>query len=89
MQIEVNESVAIDFACSLDLKRKYRSWPRKMSWRGKVYEFNNVAYYHKSRVGRVIYHVFHVSDGSNDFKLIFDPEVLSWRLVEVTDGNTN
>lgn len=89
MQTTINEAVDIELVCLIDRRRKYPSWPRKMNWRGKIYEFERVAYYHKSRVGRVIYHVFHMSDGASDFRLVFDPEVLSWKLEEVTDGNTN
>ena len=89
MQTTINESVDIEFVRFIDHRRKYKSWPRKMKWRGKLYEFKSVAYYHKLREGRVIYHIFHMTDGANDFRLKFDPEVLSWKLEEVTDGNTN
>lgn len=89
MQSIINESVDIEFICSIDRKKKYPSFPKRMNWRGKIYEFKNVAYYHKSREGRVVYHIFHVTDGTTDYRLKFDPEYLGWKLEEVTDGNAN
>lgn len=87
MQVSINELVDIELICSNDRKKRFPNWPKRMNWRGRIYEFVKVAYYHKSRVGRVVYHVFHVSDGSSDYRLKFDPDYLSWRLEEVTNGN--
>lgn len=63
-------------------------FPRKMRWQGRVYTFTNLSYYYKKREGRNIIHIFHVTDGSVDFKLRLDTENLHWTLEEVTDGYT-
>lgn len=38
---------------------------------------------HPTEAGRRMVHVFHVSDGSNGYRLEFDAETLTWTLVSV------
>ncbi|PIY71895.1 hypothetical protein COY87_03780 [Candidatus Roizmanbacteria bacterium CG_4_10_14_0_8_um_filter_33_9] len=60
--------------------------PVKIRWQGRDYMMKKLAYYHKIRQGRVIQHIFHVTDGNLDFRLRMDSDLLSWTLEEVTDG---
>lgn len=60
--------------------------PQKMRWQGRVYSFNSLSYYHKRKVGRVMLHIFDVTDGSTDFRLICNPENLHWSLEEISNG---
>ena len=60
--------------------------PYKMQWQGRDYIMTKLAYHHKARTGRTIMHVFHVSDGKNDYRLLFDSDNLSWTLEEVVYG---
>lgn len=62
--------------------------PRKMRWQGRDYLFSKLTYHHKIRQGRTILHIFHVTDGSIDFRLCLDTENLHWVLEEVCDGST-
>ncbi|MBI5127342.1 hypothetical protein HZA76_02700 [Candidatus Roizmanbacteria bacterium] len=62
--------------------------PYKMRWRLRDYFIKKVAYHHKIREGRNLFHIFHVSDGNLDFRLKFDTENLNWVLEEVSDGNS-
>ena len=64
--------------------------PRKMRWQGREYFFTDKpSYLYKAREGRNIIHVFHMTDGSMDFKLRLDSETLHWTLMEVTDGTAD
>ena len=60
--------------------------PVRVKWQGRVRNITKTGYYHKVRVGRTIQHVFHVSDGSLDYRLRCDSETLMWHLEEVADG---
>lgn len=82
----LNEKVSI--VSSYD-RQKGTVFPRKMRWQGRVYLFTKLPYYYKKREGRNIVHIFHMTDGSMDFKLRLDSENLHWTLEEVTDGNAD
>ncbi|MEI6532375.1 MAG: hypothetical protein WCO06_00900 [Candidatus Roizmanbacteria bacterium] len=62
--------------------------PKKIRWRGREYNIKKLGYYHRYRQGRNIIHIFHVNDGTMDFRLRFDAENLHWILEEITDGNS-
>ena len=81
---KINEKVAII--------TKYEPYgkgvmPMRMRWQGRYYNFVKLGYYHKRREGRAIMHVYDVSDGQSDFRLVCNPEDLHWSLEEVSDGN--
>lgn len=61
--------------------------PKKIRWQGRDYLINKLTYYHRARMGRVLLHIFHVTDGSLDFRLQFNGENLAWTLEEICDGN--
>lgn len=41
---------------------------------------------HPTAKGKRMIHVFDVSDGSNDYRLEFDAEGLTWTLVAILEG---
>ena len=55
--------------------------PVKMRWRGQYIDFNELALKHPTVAGKRMVHVFHMSDGSNGYRLEFDAEALTWTLV--------
>lgn len=55
--------------------------PCKMRWRGQEIELTELALRHPTVQGKRMIHVFHVSDGSNGYRLEFDAEGLTWTLV--------
>jgi hypothetical protein len=57
--------------------------PSKMRWRGKEVIFTELALRHPTVAGKRMIHVFHVSDGMNDYRLEFDAEALTWTLIAV------
>ena len=61
--------------------------PVKMRWQAKDYLINKLGYYHRTREGRTIQHIFHVTDGLLDFRLRLDSDTLHWTLEQVSDEN--
>jgi len=82
----INEKVSV--ISSYDRMKGF-VMPKKMRWQGKDYILIKLTYHHKIREGRNIQHIFHVTDGSMDFRLRLDSETLHWTLEEVTDGTAN
>ncbi|MCL4364576.1 hypothetical protein M1328_05060 [Patescibacteria group bacterium] len=74
---------------SLYNHEKNRFIPYKMRWRLRDYFIKRLAYHHKIREGRNLFHIFYVSDGNLDFKIRFDAESLNWILEEISDGSAN
>lgn len=62
--------------------------PYKMRWGEKYVTFTEVTYHHIIRKGMDLTHVFHVTDGSMDYRLHLDTRSLHWKLMEVSDGNS-
>lgn len=83
---KINEKVSV---LSLYNHEKNRFLPYKMRWRLRDYFIKSLAYYHKVREGRNLFHVFHVTDGNLDFKIRLDAENLNWILEEISDGSSN
>lgn len=83
---KINEKVGVLFQYE---PRGARVMPVKMRWMGKLFTFTKLGYYHKRIVGRTRLHIFDVSDSGMDFRLICDPDTLSWTLEEVSDANAS
>ena len=61
--------------------------PHKMRWRGQDITFTELALRHPTVAGKRMVHVFHVSDGTNGYRLEFDAEALTWTLVAMITGD--
>ncbi len=57
--------------------------PSKMRWRGQEISLTELALRHPTVAGKRMIHVFHVSDGTNGYRLEFDAEALTWTLVAI------
>ena len=62
--------------------------PYGLYWHGRRYQIKQVGLHHMYREGRVLIHVFSVTDGINFFRLEMNAETLAWRLLDV-DAATN
>lgn len=76
----VNEHVSVDLVSS---HTKGAAFPYVLSWRRRRYLIQKIGLHHTFREGRVLFHLFSVSDGTTYFKLQFDTETLRWKLLEV------
>ena len=56
--------------------------PSVIYWHGRRYTITKVGLHHTVREGRVLFHIFSVTDGTTFFKLQMDTETLGWRLLE-------
>ena len=86
MHAKINERVKI---LSIYDPVSGKTTPYRMKWRDQVHRIKQVTYYHPERMGREILHIFHLTDGNLDFKVVLNSETLSWMLEEVSDGNVN
>ncbi len=62
-------------------------FPHRMKYRGQEIEFTELGLRHPTAQGRRMIHVFDMSDGTNDYRLEFDAEVLTWTLVTMSAGD--
>lgn len=78
----IDESVSVNLLFN-HLKRSVA--PTSLYWRGRRYTITQVGLHHFLREGRVLVHVFSVTDGTTFFRLRFDTELLTWKLLEIDD----
>lgn len=62
-------------------------FPAKMKYRGHEIVFSELGLRHPAQKGKRMIHVFDVSDGTNDYRLEFDAERLTWTLVAMLEGH--
>lgn len=77
---EIQETISVH---SYSNNQTHKSGPVVLQWRGKSYRITNIGTHHRIREGRVLFHIFSVTDGSTYFKLRFDTETLNWKLLEI------
>lgn len=63
--------------------------PYRMRWRGREIDLTELALRHPTTQGKRMIHVFHMSDGSNDYRLEFDAEALTWTLIAMMSGGSS
>lgn len=63
--------------------------PIKMRHQGREITFTQLAMRHPTLQGHRMVHIFDVSDGTNDYRLEFDAERLTWTLVSMIPGSGN
>lgn len=80
----INEPVSVAL-WSNHVSRKIM--PYSLYWHGRQYQIKNVGLHHMYRQGRVLIHVFSVTDGINFFRLEMNAETLEWHLLEVDTAN--
>ena len=60
--------------------------PIKMRWRNQEITFTEQGLRHPTIQGKRMIHVFHMSDGVNNYRIEFDAENLNWTLVKMIAG---
>lgn len=84
--IQINERVDVAVAFKKHGEYNLLCTPWKMRWRGREYDFTELALRHPTVQGKRMLHVFHMSDGTNGYRLEFDAENLTWTLVAMIAG---
>ncbi len=83
MAEEINESISVALWSNHTTNKIL---PYSLYWQGRRYHITKVGFHHTVHEGRVLTHIFSVTDGTTFFKLRFDTETLLWKLLEVADG---
>ena len=84
--IEINErvDVAVVFRSHGDIRTL--CMPIRMRWGTRDIELEELALRHPTVQGKRMIHVFHMSDGANNYRLEFDAEALAWTLVSMIEA---
>lgn len=67
--------------------RRLRCFPKRMEYDGKHVDFTETGLVHPTKKGQRMIHVFDMTDGTADYRLEFDAQDLSWKLIAITDMN--
>jgi len=62
-----------------------KCFPKRMEYDGRQVIFTETGLRHPTHKGHRMIHVFDMTDGSADYRLEFDAETLSWKLIYITD----
>lgn len=61
--------------------------PHKMRWRDREIIFTELGLRHPTVQGKRMVHIFHMTDGTNGYRLEFDAEHLTWTLAATISGD--
>jgi hypothetical protein len=81
----INKDVSIVAYYFKNSARRLRCFPKRMEYDGKRVDFTETGLVHPTKKGQRMIHVFDMTDGSADYRLEFDAEGLSWKLIAITD----
>jgi hypothetical protein len=83
--IQINKDVNIVAFYFKNYNRRLRCFPKRMEYDGKRINFTETGLVHPTKQGQRMIHVFDMTDGSADYRLEFDAQALSWKLICITD----
>lgn len=85
--LQINQRV--DVACLFRQNAEVTQlcMPVKMHHKSQEVCFTKLGLRHATAKGKRMIHVFDVSDGTNDYRLEFDAEGLTWTLVSMIAGS--
>lgn len=83
----INKDVNIVAYYFRNERRNLRCFPKKMEFAGRTVEFTETGQIQPAGKGAGKVHVFHMTDGSADYRLEFDAKELSWTLVSIKDND--
>lgn len=86
---EINERVDVAVVYRKDGDITSLACPKKMYHHGREIIFTKLGMRHATSQGHRMIHVFDMSDGTNDYRLEFDAERLTWTLVSMICGGGN
>ncbi len=83
----INKDVSIVAYYFRNNTRRLRCFPKRMEYDGKRVDFTETGLVHPTKQGQRMIHVFDMTDGAADYRLEFDAQALSWKLVYIADTN--
>jgi hypothetical protein len=84
--IQINKDVSIIAYYFKNGTRRLRCFPKRMEYDGQRVNFTETGLVHPTKKGQRMIHVFDMTDGSADYRLEFDAQALSWKLIAITDN---
>jgi hypothetical protein len=84
--IAINERVDIVPIFYAQAPEKMLCVPWKMKYRSQEIIFTVFGMRHPTSKGKRMIHVFDMSDGTNDYRIEFDAEGLTWTLINMVEG---
>ncbi len=84
--IEINERVDMVVLYKKHGDISTLALPYKMKWKGREITFTQLGMRHPTAKGKRMIHIFDVSDGTDDYRLEFDAERLTWNLIAIVPG---
>ncbi len=84
--ILINERVDVAVIYRKDGDITSLAFPAKMYRKNRLTTFTKLGMRHATTQGKRMIHVFDMSDGTNDYRLEFDAEHLTWTLVSMIPG---
>lgn len=85
--VQINERIDVAVVYRKDGDITTLSFPAKMNFHGHEVVFTKMGMRHPTVQGKRMIHVFDMSDGTNDYRLEFDAERLTWTLVSMMPGS--
>ncbi len=82
----INERVEVVAVYRTGVDMSQICYPAKMRYQGQEIVFTELGLRHPTTKGKRMIHVFDMSDGTNDYRLEFDAEGLTWTLVALLEG---
>lgn len=83
--LEINKDVNIVAFYFKNNARRLRCFPKRMELDGKRIDFTETGLVHPTKKGQRMIHVFDMTDGQADYRLEFDAQELTWKLICITD----
>lgn len=84
MNTENQEKISVIFYFN-HLKNQF--FINKIFFRGRSYLIKKITYHQKLYQGKILFHIFYLTDNERDFKVIFNSENLNWYLENFYDKN--
>jgi hypothetical protein len=82
----INKDVNIVAYYFKNSARRLRCFPKRMEYDGRQVNFTETGLVHPTKQGQRMIHVFDMTDGNADYRLEFDAQGLSWKLIAITDA---
>lgn len=83
--VQINKDVSIIAYYFRSGAQRLRCFPKRMEWDGRAVTFTETGLRHPTKKGQRMIHVFDMTDGNADYRLEFDAEQLTWKLVSISD----
>ena len=86
--LDINDRIEVITRFKSKGEPAYLVVPVKMRWKKQEITFTELGLRHPTTKGKRMVHVFDMSDGSNDYRLEFDAEALTWTLITIIEGES-